>query len=154
MHFLTNFPSAANVRREGARLDTLLWNFTQMQLDASLRRRSAPPIAAARRGETIYVGLSTQNCVPEFPFRRERPPGTCTFGYATLEFYSTGIVAPKKWTFANIERMQKQLRTMGNMFHWKNEIVSCDPEYYKWSQWFFLKMLENDLAYREHAPVD
>ena len=61
---------------------------------------------------------------------------------------------PKTWTYANNQRMQKQLRTMGSMFAWKNEVVSCDPEYYKWSQWFFLKMLENDLAYREHAPVD
>jgi len=43
---------------------------------------------------------------------------------------------------------------MGNMFAWKNEVVSCDPEYYKWSQWFFLRMLEEDLAYREYAPVD
>ena len=44
---------------------------------------------------------------------------------------------------------------MGNMFAWKNEVaITCDPEYYKWSQWFFLKMLEHDLAYREYAPVD
>ena len=50
--------------------------------------------------------------------------------------------------------MRLLLRSMGNMFAWKNEVVSCDPDYYKWSQWFFLRMLEMDLAYREFAPVD
>ena len=40
------------------------------------------------------------------------------------------------------------------MFAWKNEVVTCHPDYYKWSQWFFLRMLEMDLAYREFAPVD
>ena len=62
---------------------------------------------------------------------------------------------PKSWTYTNIERMRKQLRTMGNMFSLeKRGGLTCDPEYYKWSQWFFLKMMEKDLAYREYAPVD
>ena len=82
------------------------------------------------------------------------PIGFDAFGLPAENAAIKNNIHPKTWTYANIERMQKQLRTMGNMFAWKNEVVSCDPEYYKWSQWFFLKMLENDLAYREHAPVD
>jgi len=82
------------------------------------------------------------------------PIGFDAFGLPAENAAIKNNIHPKSWTYANIERMQKQLRTMGNMFAWKNEVASCDPEYYKWSQWFFLKMLENDLAYREHAPVD
>ena len=82
------------------------------------------------------------------------PIGFDAFGLPAENAAIKNNIHPKTWTYANIERMQKQLRTMGNMFAWKNEVASCDPEYYKWSQWFFLRMLENDLAYREHSPVD
>lgn len=61
---------------------------------------------------------------------------------------------PARWTFANIERMRGQLRRMGAMWAWEHEAVSCDPEYYKWSQWFFRKFYDAGLAYREYAPVD
>jgi leucyl-tRNA synthetase len=61
---------------------------------------------------------------------------------------------PMKWTLANIDRMRSQLRLMGAMWAWDHEAVSCDPEYYKWSQWFFLKFYDAGIAYREYAPVD
>ncbi len=61
---------------------------------------------------------------------------------------------PKTWTYANIERMRKQLRSMGAMFDWEREVVSSDPEYYRWTQWLFLKFYENGLAYRQRASVD
>jgi len=82
------------------------------------------------------------------------PIGFDAFGLPAENAAIKNNIHPKSWTYANIKRMQKQLRSMGNMFAWKNEVVSCDPEYYKWSQWFFLRMLEEDLAYREYAPVD
>ena len=82
------------------------------------------------------------------------PIGFDSFGLPAENAAIQNNIHPKSWTYANIERMQKQLRTMGNMFAWKNEVITCDPEYYKWSQWFFLRMMEEDLAYREHAPVD
>ncbi len=63
-------------------------------------------------------------------------------------------VHPKEWTYANVERMRQQLRKMGAMWAWDREAVSCDPEYYKWSQWFFLKFYDAGLAYRDYAPVD
>ena len=61
---------------------------------------------------------------------------------------------PYKWTMSNIENMRGQLRSMGAMFDFDSEIVTCDPEYYRWNQWFFLKFLEKGLAYRKEAPVD
>jgi leucyl-tRNA synthetase len=61
---------------------------------------------------------------------------------------------PYKWTLANIDHMRRQLRSMGAMWAWDHETVSCDPEYYKWTQWFFLKLVDTGLAYKEFAPVD
>ncbi|OIO97940.1 MAG: leucine--tRNA ligase [Anaerolineae bacterium CG2_30_64_16] len=63
-------------------------------------------------------------------------------------------IHPYTWTMANIERMRAQLRSMGAMWAWDHEAVSCDPRYYAWTQWFFLKLYEHGLAYRKFAPVD
>ena len=54
----------------------------------------------------------------------------------------------------NVERMRGQLRTMGAMWAWDREAVTCLPDYYKWTQWFFLKFYEKGLAYRKMSPVD
>jgi leucyl-tRNA synthetase len=61
---------------------------------------------------------------------------------------------PFTWTMQNIENMRRQLRTMGATFAWKAEVVTADPEYYKWNQWFFLRFLEAGLAYRAMSAVD
>jgi leucyl-tRNA synthetase len=61
---------------------------------------------------------------------------------------------PYKWTMTNIENMRAQLKQMGTMFDFDSEVVTCDPDYYRWNQWFFLKFLERGLAYRKEAPVD
>jgi len=63
-------------------------------------------------------------------------------------------IHPREWTYSNIERMRVQLRQMGAMFDFSSEVVTCDPEYYRWNQWFFLKFFERGLAYRKEAPVD
>ena len=61
---------------------------------------------------------------------------------------------PFTWTMSNIENMRRQFRTMGATFSWKHEIVTADPEYYRWNQWLFLQFLERGLAYRQKSPVD
>ncbi len=61
---------------------------------------------------------------------------------------------PWKWTYANIERMRKQLRSMGAMWAWDREAITCDPRYYRWTQWFFLKLYDMGLAYKQFAAVD
>ena len=61
---------------------------------------------------------------------------------------------PYKWTLANIDRMRRQMRSMGAMWAWDHEAVTCDPEFYKWTQWFFLKLYDLGLAYKAFAAVD
>ncbi len=63
-------------------------------------------------------------------------------------------IHPKTWTYANMDRMRSQLRKMGAMWNWEHEAVSCDPDYYKWTQWLFRKFYDAGIAYREYAPVD
>jgi leucyl-tRNA synthetase len=61
---------------------------------------------------------------------------------------------PKLWTYANIDHMRKQLKSMGAMWDWHREMISCDPEYYRWTQWFFIQLYKYGLAYRKYAAVD
>ncbi len=61
---------------------------------------------------------------------------------------------PRAWTMRNIENMRRQFRSMGATFDWASEVVTCDPAYYRWNQWFFLKFLEAGLAYRAKSWVD
>lgn len=82
------------------------------------------------------------------------PIGFDAFGLPAENAAIQRNVHPHAWTYGNIERMREQLCSMGAMWAWEHEIVSCEAEYYKWSQWIFLKFYEQGLAYREHAPVD
>ncbi len=63
-------------------------------------------------------------------------------------------IHPKEWTYKNVDHMRKQLRSMGAMWDWSREAISADPEYYRWTQWFFLQLFKNGLAYKKMAPVD
>jgi len=63
-------------------------------------------------------------------------------------------IHPLKWTMQNVENMRRQLKTMGSCYDWSREVITCVPEYYKWTQWFFLKLYQGDLAYRAKAPVN
>jgi leucyl-tRNA synthetase len=63
-------------------------------------------------------------------------------------------VHPEKWTRENIAGMKRQLQRLGFSYPWSREIATCDPEYYRWNQWFFLRMLERGIAYRAKAPVN
>jgi len=82
------------------------------------------------------------------------PIGFDAFGLPAENAAINRGIHPYKWTMSNIENMRGQLRQMGAMFDFDSEIVTCDPEYYRWNQWFFLRFLEKGLAYRKEAPVD
>ncbi len=82
------------------------------------------------------------------------PIGFDAFGLPAENAAIQRGIHPKEWTYQNIENMRSQLKTMGAMWDWSREAISADPEYYKWTQWFFLKMYHNDLAYRKMSPVD
>ena len=82
------------------------------------------------------------------------PMGFDAFGLPAENAAIKRNIHPKEWTFKNIDRMRAQLRSMGSMFDWRREAVSASPEYYRWTQWFFVKLVENGLAYRKMSPVD
>jgi leucyl-tRNA synthetase len=82
------------------------------------------------------------------------PIGFDAFGLPAENAAIQRDIHPKEWTYANINNMRRQLRSMGAMWDWSREAISSDPEYYRWTQWFFLKMFKNDIAYRKMSPVD
>ncbi|MEW6086337.1 MAG: leucine--tRNA ligase [Chloroflexota bacterium] len=82
------------------------------------------------------------------------PMGFDAFGLPAEGAAIKHNIHPKKWTYQNIENMRRQMRTMGAMFDWEREAVSSDPEYYKWTQWFFIQLYKHGLAYRKKQAVD
>lgn len=82
------------------------------------------------------------------------PMGFDAFGLPAENAAIERNIHPKEWTYANIANMRKQLRSMGAMFDWQREAVSSDPEYYVWTEWYFLQLYKHGLAYRKKAPVD
>ena len=82
------------------------------------------------------------------------PIGFDAFGLNADRAAMKNGIHPKLWTYANIDHMRNQLKSMGAMWDWHREMISCDPEYYRWTQWFFIQLYKNGLAYRKFAPVD
>ncbi|EOU1991954.1 leucine--tRNA ligase [Clostridium perfringens] len=83
-----------------------------------------------------------------------QPMGFDAFGLPAENFAIKTGIHPQDSTIKNIAKMEEQLKAMGAMFNWENEVVTCSPEYYKWTQWIFLKLYEKGLAYRKKAPVN
>ncbi|NMC52839.1 MAG: leucine--tRNA ligase [Chloroflexi bacterium] len=82
------------------------------------------------------------------------PMGFDSFGLPAENAAIKRNIHPKEWTYRNIDRMRAQLKSMGAMFDWRREAVSSDPEYYRWTQWFFIQLYQHGLAYRKKSPVD
>jgi leucyl-tRNA synthetase len=101
----------------------------------------APPDAKAR-----YLRMKGYNVL--FPM------GFDSFGLPAENAAIKRNIHPRTWTMRNIEQMRASFRAMGASFDWSREIVTCEPSYYKWTQWLFLEMFRNGLAYRSFAPVD
>ena len=83
-----------------------------------------------------------------------QPMGFDAFGLPAENYAIKTGIHPKDSTFKNIETIESQLRAMGAMFNWENEVITCSPDYYKWTQWVFLKLYEKGLAYKKKAPVN
>ena len=82
------------------------------------------------------------------------PMGFDAFGFPAENAAIKRGIHPRIWTEQNIENMRGQLKTMGCCYDWDREVVSSRPDYYKWTEWFFLKLYEAGLAYRAKAPVN
>jgi leucyl-tRNA synthetase len=82
------------------------------------------------------------------------PMGWDAFGLPAENAALKNGVPPREWTLTNIEQMKVQFRQLGMSFDWSTEVTTCLPEYYRWNQWFFLKMVEAGLAYRKSSKVN
>ncbi len=82
------------------------------------------------------------------------PMGWDAFGLPAENAAIKQGIHPAEWTYENINYMRKQLRLLGFSYDWDREIATCDPEYYRWNQWIFLKMYERGIAYRKSAVVN
>ena len=82
------------------------------------------------------------------------PMGWDAFGLPAENAALKNGVPPAKWTYDNIAYMKKQMQAMGLAIDWTREVATCDPSYYKWNQWLFLKMLEKGIAYRKTQVVN
>ncbi len=110
----------------------------------------------------IHVGHVRNYCISDVVARYKRmrgfnvmhPIGWDALGLPAENAAIKRGVHPEKWTRDNIAGMKAQLQRLGFSYPWSREIATCDPEYYRWNQWFFLRMLERGIAYRKKAPVN
>jgi leucyl-tRNA synthetase len=83
-----------------------------------------------------------------------QPMGWDAFGLPAENAAMANSVPPAKWTYDNIAHMKKQLKSLGFAIDWSREVATCKPDYYKWNQWFFLRMLEKGVAYKKTGTVN
>jgi len=87
-------------------------------------------------------------------FNTLHPMGWDAFGMPAENAAIKSGIHPAKWTYENIEYMKRELIRLGFSYDWDREITTCDPDYYKWNQWIFLKMLERGIVYKKSAVVN
>jgi len=82
------------------------------------------------------------------------PMGWDAFGLPAENAALKNNTPPRDWTLGNVDAMKKQMRRMGLSYDWSTEVTTCLPDYYRWNQWFFIKMFEKGLAYRKKSKVN
>ncbi len=82
------------------------------------------------------------------------PMGWDSFGLPAENAAIKNNTPPREWTLANIANMKAQMKRLGFAYDWQREVTTCLPDYYRWNQWFFLKMYERDLVYRKNSRVN
>ena len=89
-----------------------------------------------------------------FGYNVIHPMGWDSFGLPAENAAIKSGVHPREWTLSNIDYMKKELKKLGFSYDWDREVTTCLPDYYRWNQWIFLKMLEKGIAYRAKASVN
>ena len=113
-------------------------------------------------GAKLHMGHWYNYSVPDAWARFKRmtghnlfnPMGFDAFGLPAENYAIKTGIHPKDSTEKNIETMIGQINAIGGIFHWDNDVITCRPEYYKWTQWMFLQLYKNGLAYKKEAPVN
>lgn len=113
-------------------------------------------------GDGLHLGHPRPYTAMDIVARKRRyqgynvlfPMGWDAFGLPTENFAIKNKIHPSKVTETNIKNFKKQLQDIGFSFDWSKEINTTDPEYYKWTQWLFLKFYENGLAYKKEMPIN
>lgn len=113
-------------------------------------------------GQGLHVGHPRPYTALDIVARKRRlegynvlyPMGWDAFGLPTENYAMKNHIHPEIVTAQNIERFKKQIKSLGLSFDWNREINTTDPEYYKWTQWIFLKLFENGLAYKSEMAVN
>jgi len=78
------------------------------------------------------------------------PIGFDAFGLPAENAAIEKNIHPQKWTYQNIKVLEKQLKQLGLSYDWDREVITCDKDYYRWNQWFFLKLYDKGLVYRKN----
>ncbi|GMU65739.1 MAG: hypothetical protein AMXMBFR36_20130 [Acidobacteriota bacterium] len=113
-------------------------------------------------GDRLHVGHGRNYILGDALYRYQRmrghralnPMGWDAFGLPAENAAIQRGVHPRDWTLENVRVMKKQFRRWGILYDWSKEVTSCLPEYYRWNQWLFLRMLEKGIAYKKRAPVN
>ena len=113
-------------------------------------------------GEGLHVGHPRSYTALDVLARKRRlegynvlyPIGWDAFGLPTENYAIRNKVHPAKVTKKNIDRYRKQLKSLGFSFDWSREFSTTDPDYYRWTQWIFLKLFEKGLAYKAEIPIN
>ena len=139
--------------------DTQLYRFDKEKLDKKLyclEMFSYPSGANLHVGHWYNFGLtdSWARMKRLQGYNVFHPMGFDAFGLPAENYAIKTGIHPKDSTYKNIETMERQLKEMGATYDWDYEVITCSPEYYKWTQWIFLKLFEKGLAYRKKAPVN
>ena len=113
-------------------------------------------------GHGLHVGHPRSYTALDIVSRKRRmegynvlyPMGWDAFGLPTENYAIKNKIHPEKVTSDNIANFKRQLKSLGFSFDWSREVNTTDPEYYKWTQWIFLKLFENGLAYKQEMPIN